>query len=216
MKEAKTRALRRTIQISLLILAFSLLAFAQGQAKRYEIKPQLTSVLLVRDPNCPLQLLEPSPVFGYETGAVVAEYTLQNISGADVESFEQYQINWLNSEGRTARFDVRRENQWVLAPMMTFSSLGDSKPFDLLEVNKRTADRLGFSRLHNRILILMIVKVKLADGKIYDASNHLKELEKFLDAIDFDGATREEVEIHQQRVRDFVATLFSKPATAQH
>ena len=30
-------------------------------------------VLLVHDRNCPLQLTEPAPVFGYETGAVEAE-----------------------------------------------------------------------------------------------------------------------------------------------
>ena len=204
--------LRGVLEISLLLLAFNFIAFAQSRAKRYEIKPELTSVLLVRDPNCPLQLLQPSPVFGYETGAVLAEYNLQNTSDADVESFEQYQINWLNNETRTARFDLRREDGWVLAPMMTFSSLADSEPFDLVEVNKKTADRLGFSSGRNRILILMIVKVKLSDGRIYDASKQLKKLEKFLDAIEFDGATQEEVETHQQRVRDLVPTLFSKPA----
>ena len=202
---------------SVLILLFSIVSFGQARAKLYEIKSDLTSVLLVHDPSCPLQLILPSPVFGYETGAVEAEYTLQNISGANVSSWEKYQINWLNNEQRTASPKVRQD-QWIFAPFTTYSSFATSTSFDLVEPDKKTADKLGFSNWRNRILILMIVKVRLDDGRTYDASKQLKELtaflDKFLNELDTDP-TKEEIESQQQRVRDFVANLFSKPAPEQ-
>jgi hypothetical protein len=64
----------------------------------------------------------------------------------------------------------------------------------------------------------MVVKVKLADGTTYDASKQLKELttflSKFLDKFE-DEIAKEEIESQQQRVRDFVATLFSNPIPQQ-
>jgi len=202
---------------SLLILVFSSVSVAQAKEKRYEIKSDMTSVLLVHDPNCPLQLSEPAAVFGHETGAVVAEYTVQNISGSNVTGWEKLQINWLHNEWRGDSPEVRQE-RWVFEPLTTFSSLSVSPPFDLVELDKKTADKLGFSNWKNRMLILMIVKVKLANGKTYDASKQLNELttflDKFLDQSDT-GFTKDEVESQQQKVRDFVATLFSKPSPEQ-
>jgi hypothetical protein len=201
----------------LLILLLNFVSFAQGREKLYELKSDLTSVLLVHDPKCPLQLIEPAPVFGYENGAVVAEYTVQNISQTNVISWEQHQINWLNNERRTERLEVLQD-RWVFEPLTTYSSFVTSESFDRIESDKKTAEKLGFSNWRNRILILMVVKVKLADGTTYDASKQLKELTtflcKFLDKFD-DEITKEEMESQQQRVRDFVTTLFSKPTPEQ-
>jgi hypothetical protein len=209
--------LRYVLRAGLLILLLNFIAFAQGREKLYELKSDLTRVLLVHDPKCPLQLIEPSPVFGYENGAVVAEYTVQNISESNVISWEQHQINWLNNEERTERPEVLQD-QWVFEPLTTYSSFVTSESFDRIEPDKKTAEKLGFSNWRNRILILMVVKVKLADGTTYDASKQLEELttflSKFLDKFD-DEITKEEMESQQQRVRDFVATLFSKPTPEQ-
>jgi len=209
--------LKYMLRVALLILLLNFVAFAQAREKLYELRSDLTSVLLVHDPKCPLQLIEPSPVFGYENGAVVAEYTVQNISQTNVISWEQRQINWLNNEERTERPEVLQD-RWVFEPLTTYSSFVTSESFDRIEPDKKTAEKLGFSNWRNRILILMVVKVKLADGTTYDASKQLKELttflSKFLDKFE-DEIAKEEIESQQQRVRDFVATLFSNPIPQQ-
>jgi len=202
-------AVRFGFLVILLIHMFRPLSAGQEKEKRFEIKQEMISVLRVFDSECPLQLLEPSTVFCFGNGAISVDYALQNISETNVDNFEIQQINWFNTHGNTITGEVRHD-KWVFAPLTTYSSLADSEPFDLVDLDKKTADKLGFSRLSNRILILMVVKVKLADGKTYDASRQFKALERFLtDLGDSDDTSKVEVERQKERIRSFISAMFA-------
>ena len=203
----------RSNRFSIILLILWLCAVASAQEGRYEIGADMITVLLVRDPSCPLQFREPSKVSGYDNGAVVAEYVVQNVSDWNVESFVIQQTNWLGNEGRTHQADVQPE-RWMFGPAVTFSTLEDSEPFSLLPLGKETADKLGFTWLKNRILILMVTKVKLANGKTYDVSSKYADFEKRLLAREFDRDTpKQQLEIEMQRTREDVGSMFASSST---
>jgi hypothetical protein len=197
--------------VFLMIVAACTGGMGQRLAERFELGPDQSSVLLVRDPACPLQLREPANVYGYATGAVTAEYTVQNASSSNVESFTVEQINWWGNTIHTESPTVNK-GLWTFGPGLTLSSLAEEGPFQRVQLDPASARKLRL--LQNRVLIMMVTKVKLSDGTSYDASAEFRKLGNCLDEFFYEYAdelTPAVLNKWEVRTLEYVASMFSAP-----
>ena len=62
----------------------------------------------------------------------------------------------------------------------------------------------------------MVVKVKLANGTTYDASEKFRELKAFLENLEVKSTmTNDEIEIQKQKVRRFISKLTADKEVSQ-
>lgn len=194
-----------------LTLILSTVAFGQtvgkDDDKGFEVPSKHISVLLITDEMCPIQLSGPSKVIGWSNGAVSLGFNLQNVSKENIESFEIQETNWFGSTGYT--IPATMNENFFFVPLATMSAddwLGDRND-SLLAFDEK---KVGKTVLHpaNKIWIAMIVKAKLSDGTVYDASKKYDELTAFLnkqfDEYDSGQITMDE---REQKLRDFINKL---------
>jgi hypothetical protein len=162
----------------------------------------------VPDPNSPIQLLGPTKVLGWDNGAVSLGYTVQNTSVKNVLQFHIKQTNWYGTEGYSQPAEVRPDRMFV--PLMTYWMGHDDSKLEVLTLNEADALKLGFSKDRNRVWVVMVTKVKLADGTAYDVTPKFQELEKFLDN-QRETAREDPLDVRIQKLRDFVSGLMQIP-----
>jgi hypothetical protein len=138
-------------------------------------------VILVSDPNSPLRLDPPYRVFAYREGGIKIMYSIKNVSNSSVESFTVKETNWIGANGYETDFHVNRNE--IFGP-------GIERPSFKLEPNRNKApsdqDDSGLAHAsleRNRIWLVMVVRVKFADGSEYDATDKYEQLEQVLTAI---------------------------------
>lgn len=201
------------ISVLILVLVLSAICNAQDVDGPFEVPSKYVSVILVSDPTCPLKLSEPTRVLGWPNGAIRIGFTIQNISTADVKSYDFEDVNWFGNSGHGSDSSVREDMrfpQW-----MTYSTFND--PYvRALPLDDQLAKKLRFTNVSKRFWIAMIVKVKLSDGRSYDATDKFKRLETFLNQLEFENYDLTDTEISEteKKVRDFVSTLM-KPEPKQ-
>jgi hypothetical protein len=200
----------RTLASIVLVLAAVSASFGQNSPKERQWKAQLpvdfASVVLISDPNSPIQLSGPTRIVGWSYGAVALSYQLQNVSKANVTSLRVEEIHWANRVGYGKSWDMPENIFWV--PLMQISS-EDSEYFEGLSTfdPKAPARRMP----PKGAWLAMVVKAELSNGAKYDASQKFKELQEFIDKMtyddDFDAGDRAE---QMQRVIDFASALFRR------
>jgi hypothetical protein len=194
-----------------LILIFAITVFGQVEEKNkdraFEVPAKYLSVLLVKDPKCPIELTEPTKVIGWSNAGLSLGFNLQNVSKANVVSFDIEETDWFGSHGYNIPATVN-ENMFFL-PLMTISAddwLGE-RTEDLVTFDEKT---IGKEYLYpaSKIWIAMVVKVKLSDGAVYDASKKYDELTKFL-YHQFEEYRSGTIDLDQreQKLRTFVDNL---------
>ena len=198
-------------KIPFIFLFLALLASVGfGQAAKFDIPPNYISVVLISDPNCPLKLVSPTRVVGSPNGAIRLRYSLQNTSDVNIDSYVVETLNWFDTTRVTHHRTVRSDRQF--SPFMTFSEFSDME--ELRELNWEMAKKFGFSNIHNRIWIAMVVEVKLSDGRSYNVKPKLDSLTSFLNSLELESSTPEaEAQIAEQKLRDFVADLAESKMT---
>ena len=196
---------KRILVLLIVLLYFTTPGSGQIADGPFEVPSKYISVILVPDPNCPLQLQEPTRVLAWSYGGIRVGYTLQNVSTADIASIYFEETNWFGSSGYSGGGPIREGMRF--SPLMTYSTFNDSYvPAPLLD--DVSAKRVRFTNLSNKFWVAMIVKVKLSDGRTYDVTKNFKELEAFLRTQEIDIATPEvELKAAERRLRDYVATL---------
>lgn len=196
----------RCFTVAFFVFCLCLDISAQLREGRYEFGPDAVRVLLVQDAASPLQLRERPRVFGYKSGAVKSEYIVQNVSDSNVVSFAIEQIDWLGSTGYGSQAEIK--DTWMFGPTITYSSIDDSPPFQIIPPDADAITKTKRRSLFNGLLILMVTKAKLANGKAYDASANFKALSNFLLESDWEFRSAAEIENRQRSVREYVATMF--------
>jgi hypothetical protein len=155
-----------------------------------------------------LRLSGPTGVIGFDNGAVLPTFRFQNVSDRNIESVEIRETDWFGSHGYDIPCTVN-EGQ-VFTPWMSGAMVRDE--YDLISLTASQAEKYGFTYPRNRIWIVMVVKVTLSDGTIYDASDKYATLEKFFDEF-VDGLDRSSphqwAAANEQKMRDFVSGLMT-------
>jgi hypothetical protein len=140
------------------------------------------------------------------------DYTLQNVSTADITSIHFEETNWFGSSGYSGGGPIMEGMRFF--PLMSYSTFNDPYvPASLLD--DVSAKKVRFTNLSNKFWLAMVVKVKLSDGRTYDATKKFKELEAFLRSQEIDIKTPElEQKAVEKRLREYVATLMkARPAS---
>ncbi|QQS32980.1 MAG: hypothetical protein IPM50_15260 [Acidobacteriota bacterium] len=172
----------------------------------FEIPPEKLSLLFVNDPSCPLQISGPAKIIGYSNGGLSFGYSLANKSNANIESFLVEATDWFGFKGYSSPAIVNQG--FVFAPGGTYDALSSEKVFDVRPFDDSIARKSGIMNVHNKIWIVMIVKVKLSDGSTYDVSQKFKSLSNFVEKpYSKVGMSEDELITREQQLREFVSKL---------
>lgn len=193
------------------ILFFSMCVFAvsgQEVGKEFEVPAKHVSVLLVPDPKCPVQMFGPIKVIGNTYGGFEFEYSYQNLSNANIESVLTEDLSWFNGKGYSHPAEFNKNV--VFSPFMILPTISGADTKNLTPFNEKEATKLGITDLSNKIWVIMIVKVKMSNGVIYDATDKYKKLEKFLDDLNLSNTMSiKESKLKEQKLRHFVSNLMT-------
>ncbi|QQS32974.1 MAG: hypothetical protein IPM50_15230 [Acidobacteriota bacterium] len=172
----------------------------------FEIPPEKLSLLFVNDPTCPIQISGPAKIIGYSNGGLSFGYSLTNKSNANIESFLVEATDWFGFKGYSSPSTVNQG--FVFAPGGTYDALSSEKVIDVLPFDDSIARESGIMNVHNKIWIVMIVKVNLSDGSTYDASQKFRSLSDFVEKpYSKVGLTEGELITREQQLREFVSKL---------
>lgn len=186
-----------------LILMSDLLAQDNMQAS--EVPTNLMSVLVVPDAKCPLQATSPKAL-GFSNGSFEFGYTLENKSKSSVEFISIQGWNWLGSSGFETVIDLYGKKPFrggtSRSPIWLENSLG-LVPFD-----QNKALQTIVSQTKNKLWIVMIVKVKLSDGTVYDASEKYEQLNNYIKSRS--KAKKDDLHQWENDLRQFISKLMTE------
>jgi hypothetical protein len=192
--------------VVLLSLCLAANLYGQTEVEAFDVPASTISVVVVNDPKSPLSFFGPVQTIGYPNGGLEFRYALKNDSDARIESYEIEQLNWFGSRGYAQSGEVNRV--FPFEPRTIYSLLGEPKatsPFDLAMANKA-----GFTHASNRLWILMVVKVTLSDGSVYDVSHRYKKLSDHIMKLgpddEIDGAA---LNNREAQIRGQISSLMS-------
>jgi len=189
-----------------LFLESSLLAQNDKSDSGSEVPKGSISVLVVPDPNCPIQITGPFRIFAYPNGGFYFGYTLQNSSKADVESFIIQEWDWFGGNGYDVSHDIRDGEH--LESGISHYSLPDEVMNDVIPFDKNERVQSVVSRQRNKIWVVMVEKVKLADVTVYDATKKYQQLEKFFSDMDRSSVAQpDKLKQWEHDLRQFVTNL---------
>jgi hypothetical protein len=175
-------SISKVAAIIVLCLLSNAFLFAQDDKPGSEVPPGLMSMLIVSDPKSPINITGPFRVLGYSYGGLELGYTLQNSSNADIESCDIEESDWFGANGYEKSFDVKKDQRF--SPGMARYSFPDDALDGLIPFDHNKGLQSHVTSPRNKIWIVMVVKVKLTDGTVYDATKKFEQLEKFLSEMD--------------------------------
>ena len=192
-----------------MIVCVADVALVCGQEKTgFEVPSEVVTILTVPDSECPLRLTGPFSVIGYPSGGLLLGYTIQNRSKANIESFTTEHLSWFGNRGYTSPAEVRED--WLFAPSLQYSTLVNIDKKRLVAYEPKVARDSGIANPSNKIWLVMVVKVKLSDGTIYDTSKDFERLTKFIDELDLNATmSLEELNNAECKLRQFVSILIA-------
>lgn len=188
-------------------LNFAQAAQGQDDVKGFEVPDKYAKVLLVNDPNCPIQLIGPAKIIGYDNGSLLRGYRMQNISGSVVKAFKVRDFNWLPKTSYSGFWD--NEN---FLPFLTYSTLTEDQEFNLKPFKKESLVKLEITDKICDIWVVMITFATLTDGTEYNAVSKYKQIQNFIDELDFNKKmSAGEVKSQEEKLNSFIAdTMRSK------
>jgi len=183
---------------------------AQKKPTGFLVPDKYITVLLVPDPQSPLQISGPIKVIRTDKGLLLC-YTIQNVSNTNIKNFVIKETNWFGSEGDTVPFDKNHNQPFV--PWGSESRLPPEEDIDDAPLELLKAQQWGIAPTRNRVFIAMVVKVKFSDGTTYDVSKKYGELRKFLDGLELVGLSTNDENGEQvakeEKLRSFVSDLMT-------
>jgi len=172
---------RKTLVIgALLVMLFNANVSAQDRKRVYEVPEKHVSLLLVRDPNCPIQLSDPR-FLKYEKGTFEKVYSVTNASGKAVIRFQIKELSWLGGQENTINSTLV-EGQTFL-PDETFSTLSNEDQLEFLAFDEKVLQDPYFRQRAKDIWIVIVTKVEMVDGGVYDVSSKYEEIKKFIEEL---------------------------------
>lgn len=191
--------------IGFFIALTSISAYAQERTS-YKFPKGAINVVVMQDPDCPIQILEPFNVTGRPTGAISLDYTIRNVSLREIESFEIEEVNWAGSLGKLFRVEMLQGR--TLGPNKEMSALDDREKSMLGDYSAELAKEYGINPTLNRFWIVTVVKVRYSDGTTYDGTSRFKRLTEFIDALKVDkNLSPEQVLSTETRLKTFLVEM---------
>jgi len=175
----------RTYRLPFVLTALIVLHLASSPAisqkepfVKFEVPPSYVSLILFDDPECPLKLSGPEKVIGYSYGALALGYTIANRSNANIKSFDVQQINWFGNIGYSIPADLKPG--FAFYPGLDHYMLEGEDVEDLAAFDGSSESTREVLKTSNRYWVAMVVKVRLSDGTVYDASKKFAALEDYV------------------------------------
>lgn len=169
-----------------IFLLLSLLLFqvkGQEENRVFEVPLKFVSFLLLNDPKCPLQLSNPR-VFRYKSGNLGYYYTVFNNSDKAVKSFRTKEFSAFVNPSSEHTPNVTATDEFSFLPFESFSTLQNENKLKITELDEKKAAEFGLSENRKRIWIVIVTKVELYDGTVYDATSKYSRVQKFIEQIE--------------------------------
>ena len=178
----------------------------QESAIGYRIPPSLVAHIIISDPSCPIKITDASYI-GFSGGSSQNVYTIHNPFSQTVKSFEIIELNWFGSPFFTKR--TTSLDNVTLLPNESVSTLKDNIVIlDLTEKSPLNLETLGMGNGSRTIWILMVTRVELSNGRVYDRSNAFRSLQEFIDGLNFSEKPSDREFVQKEAaLREFVAEL---------
>jgi hypothetical protein len=176
----------RKLSVVFLFLLAQAFVFAgvKGQEKIsvFEIPLKYISFQLLTDPKCPLQLSNPR-VLGYKNGNL-DYYTISNNSDKSVKSFRIKAFSAFVNPSEEHTPNAMATDELSFVPYESFSTLPNENKFEIAEFSEKQAVEFGLSERCKRIWIVIVTKVELYDGTVYDATSKYFRIIKYIERIE--------------------------------
>ncbi len=194
--------------VAFLILTVISEGFAQEKKRVYEVPPEYVSVLLVSDPDCPLQLSNPR-FLKYEKGTFEKVYSLANVSDKPVIRFQIKELSWLGGQESTKNSTLVKGQKFL--PQENFSTLSNEDQLEFLEFNEKVFRDQELRTRPKDIWIVIVTKVEMADGTIYDISSKYEDVERFVKKL---GITSDrsytDILAKESELQEFISKKFAR------
>lgn len=163
-----------------LILCFISISslLAQNKRQAYEVPSNLISVMMVPDSKCPVKATGPYKVFAYSNDEFEFGYSLINKSNVNVETISIQGWNWMGSNGFETSIEAT-VRQPFLGGTSRYS-IWPENSMNLLPFHQNKDLQAQVSLTKNKLWIMMIIRVKLSDGTVYDVGSKYEQLDKFI------------------------------------
>jgi hypothetical protein len=163
---------------------------------------------LVSDPKCPIRLSNPK-LLKYEDGGFQKVYTISNHSDKFVKRFQIKELNWFGTQEYTR--DSASKNKYAFQPYEKFSNLTNEREVELVNVDGSTVGKLGLTNKPKNVWIIVITKVELSDGSIYDITPQYKEIEKATERLEVNSKmSPSEVEDKENELNRLIKEIMAK------
>jgi len=205
--------MKKLFLLFLLLLAQSFMASqikAQEKERMFEVPLKYVSFLLLNDTKSPIQLSKPR-VLADEKGNLDYFYTISNNSNKSIKSFKIHGFDAFLNPAYEAAPEGTATDEFSFLPYQGFSILNENK-FEISELTDKLTAKFKLSENHKRIWIVIVTKVELLDGTIYEATSKYTAIKKFIDQIvneDYEAqdndTPRLTTEEKETRLRNFIA-----------
>jgi len=190
--------------VSLVLLGF--VCSAQHLDVAYKIPETHAKILLVNDDKCPIQLVGPTRLVGFEGGGWSLGYGLKNVSDDNIDGFVIEESNWLGGTGYRSRNTVNRGMQFV-PDLLHYTGFEDSG-FFVQTPNEKQLNELVLTGARNRIWIAMVVTVKSSKGRVFDASESFERLSRYLWKIEISATpSQDEIREEEEKLKTFIVKV---------
>lgn len=188
---------------------------AQEKERVFEVPLKYVSFLLLNDTKSPLQLSNPR-VLADKKGNFDYFYTISNHSDKSVKSFKIYGFDAFVNPSYQAAPEGTATDEFSFLPYDSFSILNENK-FEITELTDKSATEFKLSENRRRIWIVVVTKVELFDGTVYDATSIYTAIKKFVNQIqkeEYDtedtGIPKLTAEEKETKLRNFIAEKIQK------
>lgn len=167
----------KKVIVFLLFLQAMMFVRVEGQEKKrvYEIPAKYVSLLLVSDPKCPLQLESPR-FLDYEKGTFEFVFTISNRTDKSVKNFQIKELSWFGNAAYSK--NITSKDEFALLPYERISTLPDNQELEFGDFKEDLVEKLGLRENPKQLWIILVSKVELSDGTIYDITSKYNEIEK--------------------------------------
>lgn len=175
---------KNSILTSIFLLLFLLASVANGQDRQYlfDVPLEYNSYLLLNDPDCPIQISIPK-IYAEGDGTLHYSYTISNFTDSSVKSFEIQEFDAFENPSYSAMPNLTASDEFTFVPYDSFPRIDENR-FEIKDLDAKTAIKFNLNESHKKIWIVIVTKVELFSGKVYDATTKYPRIAKFIESTE--------------------------------
>jgi hypothetical protein len=168
--------MRYLVMVSILLVATGT-GQSQGKSKYETVPNHVVLVAIAFQANCPLKIEDATFLKRVDQPGGMIKYRLRNVSNKPIEWVSVTIRHWSGSGGNSTPMPRVKK---VLLPNETLEAASEPIDYEIVAVYK--SDQKPSSREEMKTLcILLVDKVLFTDGSVYEDSETLDALDRFLE-----------------------------------